>query len=226
MIEIPAGRFQMGGSSNSLDFDERPRHEVELKPFAIGRYEVTFDEYDAFAKATGRPLPPDNGWGRGDRPVVNVTWEDAVAYTRWLSEQTGHVYRLPSEAEWEYAAGRGARTLYWWGNSLGENRANCFNCGSRWDAEKTAPVGSFRPNAFGLYDTAGNVSEWIQDCYHPSYKGAPADGSAWLEPGCARRVTRGGGFNSAANTLRLTKRSQQHAATRMNDLGFRVVREP
>ena len=94
----------------------------------MGRYEVTFDEYDAFARATGRPLPPDEGWGRGQRPVIHVSWDDAVAYTRWLSEQTGHVYRLPTEAEWEYAAGRGVRTLYWWGNALGENRANCFNC--------------------------------------------------------------------------------------------------
>ncbi|WP_297526596.1 SUMF1/EgtB/PvdO family nonheme iron enzyme, partial [Thiohalobacter sp.] len=225
MIEIRGGEFEMGSGSNSLEFDERPRHKVKVPDFAMGRYEVTFEEYDAFARATGRKLPADEGWGRGQRPVINVTWDDAVAYTRWLSEQTGHVYRLPTEAEWEYAAGRGARTLYWWGNSLGENRANCFNCGSVWDASKTAPVGSFDANDFGLHDVSGNVSEWIQDCYHPSYEGAPDDGSAWLEAGCSRRVVRGGGFNSPANTLRLTKRGQQHAGTRLSDLGFRVVRE-
>ncbi len=225
LIEIPADHYSMGSGVSSLDFDERPKHDVELRRFAIGKYEVTFDEYDTFARMTGRAMPDDKGWGRGQRPVINVSWEEALTYTRWLSEQTGERYRLPTEAEWEYAAGGSARTLYWWGNSPGEGRANCFNCGSEWDAHLSAPVGSFAANALGLQDSSGNVAEWVQDCYHSSYEGAPSDGSAWNTVGCTRHVVRGGGFNSPANTLRLTKRDQQLSSMRADDLGFRVVRD-
>ncbi|MBI5463102.1 MAG: SUMF1/EgtB/PvdO family nonheme iron enzyme [Gammaproteobacteria bacterium] len=225
LIEIAATRFAMGSGASSLDFNERPKHDVDLHGYAIGQYEVTFEEFDAFARATGRALPGDKGRGRGRRPVVNVSWEDATAYARWLSEQTGKRYRLPTEAEWEYAAGNLGRSLYWWGNTPGEKRANCFNCGSQWDARGTAPVGSFAANPLGLYDTAGNAIEWVQDCYHPDYTSAPTDGSAWVNVGCTRRVIRGGGFNSPANTLRLTKRDQQLSSMRMDDLGFRVARD-
>lgn len=225
MVEVAAAEFLMGSGANSLDFDERPRHEVKLRRFAIAKTEVTFEDYDAFARATGRRLPDDKGWGRGRRPVINVSWEDAIAYTHWLSEQTGKRYRLPSEAEWEYAAGGFARTLYWWGNTPGEGRANCFNCASQWDAKTSAPAASFAANPLGLHDTSGNVSEWVQDCYHPSYEAAPADGTAWVEVGCARRVIRGGGFNSPANTLRTAKRDQQTANMRADEIGFRVARE-
>ena len=225
LIEIPSARYAMGSGVSSLDADERPKHDVELQRFAIGKYEVSFDEYDLFARMTGRALPDDKGRGRGNRPVVNLSWEEAVAYTQWLSEQTGARYRLPTEAEWEYAAGGALRTLYWWGNTPGEGRANCFNCGSRWDAQMPAPVGSFEANPLGLHDTAGNVAEWVQDCYHADYNGAPGDGSAWVTVGCTRRVVRGGGFNSPANTLRTTKRAQQLSSVRVDDLGFRVVRE-
>lgn len=225
LIEIAATRYAMGSGASSLDFNERPKHDVDVRRFAIGKYEVTFEEFDAFARATGRALPDDKGRGRGRRPVVNVSWEEASAYVRWLSEQTGKRYRLPSEAEWEYAAGNLGRSLYWWGNTPGEKRANCFNCGSEWDAHTTAPVGSFAANPLGLYDTAGNAIEWVQDCYHPDYESAPTDGSAWVSVGCTRRVIRGGGFNSPANTLRLTKRDQQLSSMRMDDLGFRVARD-
>ncbi|MBU1190441.1 MAG: SUMF1/EgtB/PvdO family nonheme iron enzyme [Gammaproteobacteria bacterium] len=225
LIDIPAASYSMGSGASSLDFDERPKHDVQLPRFAIGKYEVTFDEYDAFARMTGRAMPDDKGWGRGQRPVINVSWEEALTYTRWLSEQTGKRYRLATEAEWEYAAGGTARTLYWWGNSPGEGRANCFNCGSEWDAHQSGPVGSFAANPLGLHDSSGNVAEWVQDCYHPSYEGAPSDGSAWNTVGCTRHVVRGGGFNSPANTLRLTKRDQQLSSMRSDDLGFRVVRE-
>lgn len=225
LVEIAAAEFSMGSSANSMDFDERPRHAVKLRRFAIAAHEVTFEEYDAFTRATGRRLPDDKGWGRGRRPVINVSWEEAVAYTQWLSEQTGRRYRLPTEAEWEYAAGGFVRSLYWWGNSPGEGRANCFNCGSDWDAQSSAPVGRFTANPLGVYDTAGNVAEWVQDCYHPNYEGAPADGSAWVEVGCARRVVRGGGFNSPASSLRIAKRDQHPVNMRADDLGFRVVRE-
>jgi len=225
MVEVGAARFAMGSGASSPDFNERPKHDVDLPRFAIGKYEVTFDEFDLFARMTGRVLPDDEGRGRGRRPVVNVSWEDATAYVRWLSEQTGRRYRLPAEAEWEYAAGNHGRSLYWWGNTPGEGRANCYNCGSEWDAKDTAPVGSFAANPLGLFDTSGNVIEWVQDCYHANYDSAPTDGSAWVSVGCTHRVIRGGGYNSPASTLRLTKRDQQINNMRMDDLGFRVARD-
>jgi formylglycine-generating enzyme required for sulfatase activity len=225
MVALSGGEYLMGSGSSSLDFDERPRHKVTVPPFAIGKYEVTFDEYDRFADDTGRGRPDDEDWGRGRRPVINVSWHDALAYADWLSEQTGHNYRLPTEAEWEYMAAAGSRSLYWWGASLGAGQANCFNCGSQWDAERTAPVGSFPGSAFSIHDTAGNVREWVQDCYIGGYEYTPYDGSAWLESGCPQHVTRGGSFESAANTLRTTKRSQQAPDSRLNTLGFRLARD-
>ncbi|MBZ0070909.1 MAG: SUMF1/EgtB/PvdO family nonheme iron enzyme [Gammaproteobacteria bacterium] len=221
LVEIAAATFTMGGSASSLEFDERPQHEVRLQRFAIGRYETTFDEYDTFARATGRMLSDDEGWGRGDRPVINVSWEDATAYAHWLSEQTGKRYRLPSEAEWEYAAAGGRSTPY----PRGNGHANCFNCGSTWDARFTAPVGSFAPNPYGLYDTAGNVAEWIQDCYHANYEGAPADGRAWVSADCSGRVLRGGGFNSPATSVHFSKRDQRSVAATADDVGFRIARD-
>lgn len=225
MIRLPAAEYLMGSAANSLNFDETPQHKVSVRAFAIGSYEVSFAEYDRFTTATGRPLPGDHGWGRGNRPVINVSWDDAAAYVRWLSEQTGHTYRLPSEAEWEYAAAAGTSTFYWWGNNSGDNRANCFNCGSRWDGLETAPVGSFAANAFGLYDTAGNVLEWVADCRHESYQGAPADSSVWAGGDCTRHVARGGGFDSPVDKLRTQSRPYFAAGTRLNNLGLRVVRE-
>ncbi|NNJ95166.1 MAG: SUMF1/EgtB/PvdO family nonheme iron enzyme, partial [Halobacteria archaeon] len=152
MVELLPASFQMGSIGNSLNFDEGPRHMVMIKAFSISRREVTFDEYDRFARATGRRLPYDETWGRGKRPVINVSWHDAVAYTNWLSQQTGQVYRLPSEAQWEYAARAGSVFSYWWADSTGGTHANCFDCGSRWDGTQTAPTGSFEANRFGLYD--------------------------------------------------------------------------
>lgn len=225
MVEIGAATFAMGSSASSMEFDERPRHDVRLKRFAIGRYEVTFDEYDVFAQATGRRLPDDQGWGRGNRPVINVSWEDAAAYALWLSEQTGKYYRLPSEAEWEYAAAGGSSALYWWGIAVEQARANCFDCGSEWDRRSTAPVGRFDPNPYGLYDTAGNVGEWVQDCYHANYEGAPADGSPWLSADCSAKVVRGGGFNSPATSIRFSKRAQRSRGSATDDVGFRIVRD-
>jgi formylglycine-generating enzyme required for sulfatase activity len=205
--------------------DEQPAHEVALGPFSIGTHEVSFTEYDRFARATGRALPDDAGWGRGDRPVINVTWDDAAAYAAWLSQETGRAYRLPTEAEWEYAARGGSADRYWWGFAPEPGRAVCFDCGSRWDNRSSAPVGSLSPNPFGLYDTAGNVSEWVSDCYNQSYQGAPADGSAWLQGDCEQRVTRGGAFNKPWSSLRSAARSTLPRAARLNMLGFRLVRE-
>jgi len=198
MVIVPAGSFEMGDHEQRYDVDELPLHNVRIqKPFAMGRYEVTFEEYDQYAKATGRKPPDDVRWGRGRRPVIKVTWQQTTDYAKWLSEQTGKRYRLPTEAEWEYAARAGTKSRYWWGNDLIKGMANCNGCGSEWDNKQTAPVGSFKPNPFGRYDTSGNVMEWVQDCWHKDYKGAPADGSAWLEAGrgdCNRRIIRGGSW--------------------------------
>jgi len=224
MVELPAAGYLMGSAGNSLNFDERPQHPVNLSAYAIGKYEVSFTEYDRFARATGRRLPSDEGWGRDDRPVINVSWNDAEAYARWLSEQTGHQYRLPSESEWEFAARGNTTNAFWWDGVISTNPANCFDCGSRWDGTRTAPVGSFQANAFGLHDTAGNVQEWTGDCYHPNYQNAPSDGSVWQTPGCVQRVVRGGSYTSPLDSVRSAKRGEYDQGTRLDNLGFRVVR--
>jgi len=225
MVELPAGSYEMGSSGNSLNFDEGPRHQVSLSAFSVSKFEVTFAEYDRFARASGRRLPYDESWGRGDRPVINVSWEDARAYARWLSEQTVNTYRLPTEAEWEYVARAGVDTKFWWNGGGDTPHANCFNCGSKWDSKRTAPVGSFGANDFGLHDVTGNVQEWTADCYHGSYHGAPADGGAWQFPECVMRVVRGGAYTSPLDSLRSAKRSQYDQDTRLDNIGFRVVRE-
>ncbi|CRI63903.1 conserved exported hypothetical protein [Thiocapsa sp. KS1] len=228
LMALPSGRFIRGDlQGNSTDVDEKPPTDVILsRPFAIGVYEVTFDEFDAFCDATGRAKPDDSGWGRGRRPVVNVTWNDAVAYTRWLSAQTGHLYRLPTDAEWEYAARAGTDTRFWWGDDLGVDLANCAGCGSAWDGYETAPVGSFQPNPFGLYDTAGNVFEWVADCFAETFAKAPADGSAHENPaGCGQRVYRGGSWSFPPREVRSANRWRDFPTGSSDDMGFRVVRE-
>ena len=225
LVEFQASGFDMGSGVSSANFDERPRHRVQLKAFAISKHEVTFAEYGRFARATGRSVPGDHGWGRGERPVINVRWQDALAYTQWLSEQTGSRYRLPTEAEWEFAARSGSDTRFWWGNETGKAHANCFDCGSEWSGQKTAPVGSFSASPFGLQDMAGNVMEWVQDCYQPDYSSAPADGSAVSGGDCSRRVVRGGAYDSPSENLRSASRDARDADTRLDNLGFRVVKE-
>ena len=149
---------------------EGPQHLVTIsRPFAVGKYEVTFDEWSACVGDGGCVRRPrDWGWGRGDRPVIDVSWDDAQQYVRWLGARTGGDYRLLTEAEWEYAARGGTDTAYWWGARVGHGNANCDGCGSQWDGKETAPVGQFDPNPFGLYDTVGNVREWVEDCWHDS----------------------------------------------------------
>jgi len=225
MSHIGGGEFNMGQRRDQLATTERPLHLVKLKSFAIGKYEVTFNEYLAFARATGRKMPPDQGWGRGKRPVINVSWVSAVAYARWLTRQTGNHYRLPTEAEWEYAASGGTDSFFWWGYALGENRASCFDCGSQWDGKSTAPVGSFKANPYAINDTAGNVMEWVADCYHGNYQGAPNDGSAWVEKDCSERVARGGAYNKPGDSLHTTRRFRFQQDTKLPMLGFRVARE-
>ena len=223
MVVIPAGRFRMGCVSglDCID-DEKPVHEVTIpRAFALSVHEVTFDDYDRF---TYPNKVDDEGWGRGRRPVINVSWNDAREYVGWLSSQTGAEYRLPSEAEWEYAARAGSATKYSWGNEIGSNRANCSGdeCGDQW--AYTAPVGSFAPNAFGLYDMHGNVWEWVEDCGNHSYAGAPSDGGAWLSGDCAWRVLRGGSWLNEPRNLRAANWSWYSTGNRGSSFGFRVAR--
>ena len=226
MVALPAGIFRMGDLSadESGDEDERDARLVAIRrPFAMGRYEVTFADYDRFVLATGADIP-DDGWGRGNRPVINVSWEDAKAYAAWLSAQTGQAYRLPSEAEWEYAARAGTTTRYSWGNDIGRNRANCDGCGSKWDDEQTAPVGRFEANAFGLHDMHGNVCEWVADCYG-DYEDAPTDGSARTGCGGELAVVRGGYWFDYPQGLRAAYRHGHPSWDRNSYVGFRLVQD-
>ena len=230
MVVLPRASFRMGSPPNETDRDNDEgsvRTVTISRRIAMGRYEVTFDDYDRFAEATRRTKPRDpSNWGRGSRPVISVSQEDAQAYATWLSAQTGKTYRLPSEAEWEYAARAGTRTRYSWGNEIGVNRANCVGCGSEWDNARTAPVGRFAANAFGLFDMHGNVWEWVADCYHNNYEGAPTDGSAWTNACVSNSaVLRGGSWSDLPRSLRSASRSRATPSGRLNTDGFRLVRD-
>jgi formylglycine-generating enzyme required for sulfatase activity len=168
--------------------------------------------------------PADRGWGRGNRPVINVSWLDAKEYVTWLSQKTGQAYRLPTEAEWEYAARGGSSTPFWWGRTAGSRQANCREC-STGQSEQTMPVGSYKPNPFGVFDTAGNAAEWVEDCWNDGYRGAPTDGSAWLKGECRLRVLRGGSFDSQSDYVRSNSRFRYDVDVRYSANGFRVVRE-
>ena len=231
MVVIPAGLFRMGCvSGRECDDNEKPVEPVTIwRPFALSKYEVTFEEYDRFLF----PLREDDkSWGRGRRPAINVSWDYAQLYVEWLSANTGARYRLPSEAEWEYAARAGTTTAYSWGNEIGNNRANCNGCGSQWDDRMTAPVGSFGANAWGLHDMHGNVWEWTEDCWHGSYDGAPEDGSAWttgqgwrwVELSCSERVQRGGSWNNRPRFLRAAARWRTLPRFKDGEYGVRVAR--
>ena len=225
MIALNPATFRMGNPSGFSGSDARPAREVSLPAFLIGEREVSFADYDRFVRATGARRPNDHGFGRGKQPVIDVTWDDAVAYTRWLSRGTGRKYRLPTEAEWEYAARAGSTSLYWWGSEAPAGRAVCLDCGSRFDHVAPAPTGFSGPNAFGLYDTAGNVYEWVADCYRPSYTDAPTDGSAVDATDCPRRVARGGSFKAPAKSMHVYARRAFEADTRVDTIGFRVARD-
>lgn len=229
LLVVPAGRFLMGSPENEKgrSVDEGPQHEVRIaQPFAVGRYPVTFAEWDAFM-ATGRTKhnPADQGWGRGNQPVINVSWDDTQDYVAWLREQSGQPYRLLSEAEWEYAARASSQTRYPWGDEPGRNKANFDGSGSHWSKQQTSPVGSFAPNAFGLCDMIGNVWEWVQDSWHDSYMGAPDDGRAWDES-TGPRVVRGGSWVSYSGYCRAACRHWNGPDNRFSALGFRVCCAP
>jgi formylglycine-generating enzyme required for sulfatase activity len=213
MVVVPAGTTWLASGRNV----------AIAMPFAVGKFEVTFEEWDACVAQGGcSHRPDDRGWGRGRQPVMNVSWNDAQSYLAWLSRRTGKSYRLPSEAEWEYAAqagsGREAAAV------RGANQANCDGCGSRWDNRQAAPAGSFAANAFGLHDMLGNVWEWTADCWNASHDAASADGSVRLTGDCSRRVLRGGSWGSFPEFTRSAHRIWFTTDNRLDGYGFRVAR--
>ena len=237
MVSVPAGSFLMGApeSERASLSNERPQRDVSVPAFAAAAFEVTFAEWLACVAegGCGGYRPGDEGWGRGDRPVINVSWDDAQRYTEWLSKKSGQTYRLPTEAEWEYAARAGTTTPFHTGRTISPRQANfdgrCVypstDCPFEQTAyqEQTVPVGSFAPNAFGLHDVHGNVYEWVQDCYG-SYRSAPSDGSALEVGSCTDRVMRGGAWSEWPWFLRSAFRDRDGTSERGIDVGFRVVR--
>jgi sulfatase modifying factor 1 len=231
LLIIPLGRFQMGSPNDEPErFDnEGPQHTVTLtRPFALARYALTFEEYEAYCAVTGKDKPSDWGWGRGKRPVIDVSWDDATAYCQWLSEQTGEEYRLPSEAQWEYACRAGTTTPFWWGDTITPKRANYdgnypYNKGEKGEYRgKTVPVDQFEPNPWGLYQMHGNVWEWVQDWY-ADYKGEAQTDPIYAQGG-SPRVFRGGSWDNRARLLRAAFRDGFEPGRRYDDLGFRPAR--
>ncbi len=236
MVVLRAGEFAMGSPANEKgSFDtEYPQHRVTIgRAFALGKYEVTFDEWDACTADGGCNgyRPEDREWGRGRRPAIHVSWNDAKAYVDWLSRKTGKRYRLPSEAEWEYAARAGTTTPYHFGPTIETDQAN-YKAPPTEESESTGvvgemtvAVGSFPANAFGLHDVHGNVWEWTEDCWHGNYAGAPSDGGAWTADGeCGKRVLRGGSWIHYPSNLRSADRYGSIADNRNGNVGFRVAR--
>jgi formylglycine-generating enzyme required for sulfatase activity len=222
MLEIPAGEFIMG--SNDVMF-AKPEHRVKIRAFKIAQHEMTFALYDRFVEQTGYDRPEDD-WGRGRQPATHVSWYDAMIFIRWLNSVTNprQPYRLPTEAEWEYAARGGTQSPYWWGEASARNRATCSDCNNPW-YRRTSPVGVFPANPFGLHDTSGNVYEWVQDCWNSHYEQAPQDGSAWLSGYCQYRVTRSGCWFFNQEEIRSASRTWNTPTMRDSTIGFRVAQD-
>jgi len=234
MVVVPAGKFMMGAAigEKGWDVSDAPKHEVTIgKPLAVSKLEVTFDDWDVCVAYSGCDAQTDDsGFGRGRRPVINVSWDDAKRYVAWLSRMTGKTYRLLSEAEWEYAARAGTTTAYPWGDEVGNGNANCNGCKRQeWSQpdplEQPLPVGSFAANPFGLYDMNGNACEWVEDCAHETYDGAPNNGSVWTADGdCKSHVLRGGSWSMIPDDIRSTFRIWYATDFRAYSPGFRVAR--
>jgi len=227
MIVLPAGEFAMGSpdTEEGRFANEGPQHKVTIaRPIAVSKFDVTFDDWDTCVSVGYCPEIDDLTYGRENKPLINVTWNEAQRYVAWLAEMTGKPYRLLTEAEWEYAARAGATTAYFWGDEIGTANANCIGCGSKWDNLETSPVGSFAPNAFGLYDMAGDVWQWVQDCNHEHYNHAPGDGSEWTGGDCNEHVARGGSWLAKPPFLRSAFRGEFPPDERNSDFGFRVAR--
>jgi formylglycine-generating enzyme required for sulfatase activity len=235
MVVVPAGSFTMGSPASEPDRinNEDPEHAVTIgKPFAVGKFAVTFDEWDACVADGGCNgyRPSDKNWGRGRQPVIRVSWDDAKAYAAWLSRKTGKAYRLLSEAEREYATRAGTKTPFWWGSAITPREANyngtvVYNKGAKGEfREKTLQVDALEPNPWGIYQVHGNVWEWVDDCWHDSYAGAPSDGSAWTIGDSSRRVVRGGSWIDNPRDLRAAVRLWYTADHRVDYIGFRLAR--
>jgi formylglycine-generating enzyme required for sulfatase activity len=224
MVALPPGTFSMGSTSG--DPSEKPPHRVTVNtPFAIGKYEVTVAQWEACAEAGACPKIAADASRPKNTPVRDVSWDDAQQYVKWLAKLTGKPYRLPTEAEWEYAARGGSASVYWWGDQMRKGTANCKDCGNPWQADGPAPVGSFAANPYGLFDMNGSVWEWVNDCWHNSYKGAPADGHSWEEANCRVRVIRGGSWREGASYMPSSTRFKYDASVRHSQNGFRVARD-
>jgi formylglycine-generating enzyme required for sulfatase activity len=247
MRVVPAGEYTMGSpdSEPQREAGEGPRHRVRIaQAFAVSEFPVTVGEYAQFVADThydpgeacytleggvyklrgARNFDAVGFEQTGDSPVVCVSFDDAKAYVAWLSKKTGHAYRLLSEAEYEYVNRAGTTTIYWWGDQVGQNHANCAGCGSVWDNRQTAPVGRFASNAFGLYDTSGNTFSWVADCANPNYLGAPADGSANLSGECDLHILRGGSLHNSPDGVRSARRSHHWFSLRNLTVGLRIAR--
>jgi len=216
-IPLRGGSFAMGSNE---DLSERPVHQVTIKPFAIGKFPVSVQEWNACATAKACGFVST---GKDEAPITNVSWSDARQYVAWLAETTGKPYRLPTEAEWEYAARAGTQTKYWWGDQFQADAANCKNCAAN---EQPVKVGSLKPNPFGLYDMGGSVDQWVEDCWHKTYQGAPADGSAWVEGQCPSHVLRSGSWKNDGRYVRPSNRDSYDTNVRYPTHGFRVALSP
>ena len=218
MVSLPGGSFVMGSRD---DMTEQPALRVSVAPFDLSRLPVTVREWKLCVAARACQYEPS---GDDDLPVHNVSWNDAQQYVAWLSSLTGSRYRLPTEAEWEYAARSGTSTKYWWGDQLLGSHANCKGCGDGTGSHELMKAGSFAPNAFGLHDMGGGVTQWVADCWHKNYRGAPNDGSAWDEPNCRMRVVRGGSWMNGPADARAASRDRYDSSVRYPTHGLRVAR--
>jgi formylglycine-generating enzyme required for sulfatase activity/class 3 adenylate cyclase len=217
MIAVRGGSFVMGSND---DPTEKPIRQVTIKPFAMSQHPVSVREWNecAAAKACGFVAT-----GREDTPVTNISWNDAKQFVGWLAGTTRKAYRLPSEAEWEYAARGGTQTKYWWGDQFQSGMVNCNNCADVGNIEQPVKIGSFRPNPFGLHDMGGGVDQWVEDCWHKNYQGAPADGSAWAKGECGSHVIRSGSWKNDARYVRPSNRDGYDTNVRYPTHGFRVA---
>ena len=223
VVRIPGGSFTMGQAKG--DASAAPQHTVTVRAFVIGQYPVTVGEWKACVEGGGCSFTPRMTNADYRTPVHNVSWDDAQQYTLWLSRSTGEKYRLPTEAEWEYAARAHTSTRYWWGDTVGTMLANCSDCGGRQDARTPLPVGSFKSNPFGLHDMHGGVAQWVADCWFPNYQGAPTDASARDQKNCQKRVLRGGSFRTDRETITASARGNYDSSVRYIAHGFRVARD-
>ena len=220
MNALPGGSFTMGSND---EITEKPSHQVTVKPFSMSKYPITVREWNQCSDAKACALRAS---GKDDAPVTDVSWSDAKQFIAWLTATTGKQYRLPSEAEWEYAARGGTQTKYWWGDQMQTGLANCNNCSEVAGIEQPVKVGSFKPNPFGLYDMGGAVDQWVEDCWHKNYQGAPPDGSPWVEADCVAHVIRSGSWRNNAHYVRPANRDSYDTNVRYPTHGFRVALSP